>query len=117
MMGSSILIGDEFLHLELLSVHTLHQAEQAHIPAIGIHLDILAAITVEGIGFLGLVVGRTRKVEPQVHRHAVAHLRMIGRHAVENPVVILSHAQETDIERIACFVIEFKRIVRLVEKE
>ena len=58
-----------------------------------------------------------RKVEPKVHRDAVAHLRMVGRHTVENPVVVLAHTKETHVERIAIVVVEFQRIVRLVEKK
>ena len=116
-MRGAILIGNKLLHLELLSVDALHQAEEAHILTIGIDLDILAAITIDGVGFFLLLIGRMRKVEPKVHRDAVAHLRMIGRHAVEDPVVVLAHTEETHIERIARFVVEFQRIVRLVEKK
>ena len=116
MMGGAILIGNKLLHLELLSVDALHQTEEAHILTIGIDLDILAAITIDCVGFLLLLIGRMRKVEPKVHRDAIAHLRMVGRHAVEDPVVVLAHTKETHIERIARFVVEFQRIVRLVEK-
>ena len=42
---------------------------------------------------------------------------MIGCHAVEKPVVVLAHTEETNIERIARFVVEFQCIVRLVEKK
>ena len=117
MMGGAILIGNKLLHLELLSVDALHQAEEAHILSIGIDLDILAAITIDGVGFLLLLIGRMRKVEPKVHRDTIAHLRMVGRHAVEDPVVVLAHTKETHIERIAIVVVEFQRIVRLVEKK
>ena len=116
-IGRAILFGCKFTYLELLSIDALHQAENAHILTIGIDLDILTAITIDGVGFLFLMIRRMRIGEPYVHRNAIAHLRMVGRHAIEDPVVVLAHSEEPDIERITLMIEELKCIVRLVEKK
>ena len=97
------------LELELLTIHVLIQAVNAHVFVVEKHLDEIAAhIVANRLGLYGSIIRRSGKRGPDIFANTVTHTREIDLASIQTPMEIFAQAKERHVLFGAILIIELE---------